>query len=78
MQLGHDLRVIVDFLSQCFHMPIFGRSKDIDYRNAARLLNDGNIEESITALRIIIEKNPEHVNAYVTLAVALMEVQEKK
>ena len=77
MQLGHDLRVTADFLSQCFHMPIFGRSKDIDYRNAARLLNDGKIEEAIAALRIIIEKNPEHVNAIVTLAVALMEVQEK-
>lgn len=58
-------------------MPLFGRSKDLDYRNAARLLNEGRIEEAITELRIIIEKNPEHINAYVTLAVAYMEAQEK-
>ena len=58
-------------------MPFFGRSKDIDYRNAARLLHDGKVDESINALRVIIEKNPGHVNAYVTLAVALMEVQKE-
>jgi tetratricopeptide (TPR) repeat protein len=58
-------------------MPLFGRSKDLDFRNAARLLHDGKIEEAITELRSIIETNPEHINAYVTLAVALMEVQEK-
>jgi len=58
-------------------MPLFGRSKDSDYRNAARLLNEGRTEEAITELRIIIEKNPEQLNAYITLAVALMEVQEK-
>jgi tetratricopeptide (TPR) repeat protein len=58
-------------------MPLFGRSRDLDYRNAARLLNEGKIEEAMIELRFIIEKNPEHINAYVTLAVALMEVQEK-
>ena len=76
MQVGHDLRVITDFVSQCFHMPLFRRSKDVDYRNAARLLNEGRVDEAITELRVIIETNPEHLNAYVTLAVALMEVQE--
>jgi len=58
-------------------MPLFGRSRDLDYRNAARLLNEDKIEEAMIELRFIIEKNPEHINAYVTLAVALMEVQEK-
>jgi tetratricopeptide (TPR) repeat protein len=58
-------------------MPLFGRSKDSDYRNAAKLLNEGRTEEAITELRIIIEKNPEQLNAYITLAVALMEVQEE-
>ena len=77
MQLGHDLRVIADFVSQCFHMPLFGRSKDLDYRNAARMLNEGRIEDAITELRIIIERNPDHINAYVTLAVALMEAQKE-
>ncbi|MFX1561318.1 MAG: hypothetical protein ACFFBL_12080, partial [Promethearchaeota archaeon] len=57
-------------------MPLFRRSKDLDYRNAARMLNEGRAEEAITALRAIIEKNPEYINAYITLAVALMEVQE--
>jgi tetratricopeptide (TPR) repeat protein len=58
-------------------MPLFGRSRDLDYRNAARMLTEGRLDEAITELRIIIETNPEHLNAYVTLAVALMEVQEK-
>jgi tetratricopeptide (TPR) repeat protein len=58
-------------------MSLFRRSKDMDYRNAARLLNEGRIDEAITDLRIIIEKSPEQFNAYVTLAVALMEIQEK-
>jgi len=58
-------------------MPLFGRSKDSDYRNAARLLNEGKVEDAITELRVIIEKNPEQLNAYITLAVALMEVQEE-
>ncbi|MHA1964811.1 MAG: hypothetical protein ACXACG_16960 [Candidatus Thorarchaeota archaeon] len=58
-------------------MPFFRRSKDLDYRNAARMLNEGRIKEAITELRIIIEKNPEHVNAYISLSIALMELQEK-
>ncbi|MFW9835748.1 MAG: hypothetical protein ACFFEK_17225 [Candidatus Thorarchaeota archaeon] len=57
-------------------MPLFGRSKNHEYRNAARLLKEGKAEDAIKNLRIIIEKNPDHINAYVTLAVALMEVQE--
>lgn len=58
-------------------MPIFGRSKDVKYAEAARLLNDGKAAEAIPKLRLIIEKKPNHTNAYVTLAVALMEIQEK-
>jgi tetratricopeptide (TPR) repeat protein len=64
-------------MSQCYQMPIFGRSKDLEYRDAAKLLNEGKAEEAIKKLRMIIEKNPAHINAFVTLAVALMEVQEK-
>jgi len=58
-------------------MPLFGRSKDSEYRDAARLLKEGKVAEAIRKLRVIVEKSPTHVNAYVTLAVALMEAQEK-
>ena len=58
-------------------MPILGRSKDAEYRDAARLLNEGRVQGAIEALRRIIEKNPNHSNACITLAVALMEIQAK-
>lgn len=77
MQVGHDLRVVAELMTQCYKMPLFGRSKDLEYKEAARLLKEGNIPEATTKLRAIIEKNPTHTNAYVTLAVALMETQEK-
>jgi tetratricopeptide (TPR) repeat protein len=76
VQISHNLRVVAEFLRRCSLMPLFKRSKDEDYRNAARLLNEGKVEEAIKKLRIIIEKSPEYINAYITLAVALMEVQE--
>jgi tetratricopeptide (TPR) repeat protein len=63
-------------VSQCLTMPLFRRSKDLEYRNAARLLKEGKAEEAIKQLRIIIEENPKHINAYMALAVALMETQK--
>ncbi|MHA1943591.1 MAG: tetratricopeptide repeat protein [Candidatus Thorarchaeota archaeon] len=57
-------------------MPLFRRSKDKEYTAAARLLASGNAEEAIEALERIIELNPDHMNAHVTLAIALMEAQE--
>lgn len=77
MQIGHDLRVVADVLTQCFHMPLFGRSKDKEYEAAARLLASGDAAGAIEALEKLIELNPDHMNAHITLAIALMEVQEK-
>lgn len=45
------------------------------YENAAKLLADGKAEDAIKSLREIIAEKPDHVNAMVTLAVALMELQ---
>ncbi|MFW9793390.1 MAG: tetratricopeptide repeat protein [Candidatus Thorarchaeota archaeon] len=57
-------------------MPLFGRSKDKEYTAAARLLANGDAAGAIEALEKIIESDPDHMNAHVTLAIALMEVQE--
>ncbi|MHA2199442.1 MAG: tetratricopeptide repeat protein, partial [Candidatus Thorarchaeota archaeon] len=57
-------------------MPLFRSSKDKKYTAAARLLADGDAAGAIEALERIIELDPEHLNAHVTLAIALMEVQE--
>jgi tetratricopeptide (TPR) repeat protein len=54
----------------------FGRKKDIEYREAARKLADGNPKDAIDQLRNILEEKPKHVNAMVTLAVALIQVQK--
>ncbi|MGY5875532.1 MAG: hypothetical protein RTU30_07285, partial [Candidatus Thorarchaeota archaeon] len=56
-------------------MPLF-RRKDKDYDDAARLLSDGNVREAVDGLREILRGNPYHTNAMVTLAVALLEIQE--
>jgi tetratricopeptide (TPR) repeat protein len=56
-------------------MPLF-RRKDNDYEDAARLLSDGKTQDAIEGLRDILRKNPQHKNAMITLAVALLEVQE--
>jgi tetratricopeptide (TPR) repeat protein len=57
-------------------MPLFRRSKDKEYEAAARLLANGNTAHAIDVLEKIVELNPDHMNAHVSLAVALMEVQE--
>ncbi|TFG32416.1 tetratricopeptide repeat protein [Candidatus Thorarchaeota archaeon] len=58
-------------------MPIFGRSKDTEYEHAARLLASGDTLEAIDRFREIISKRPNHTNARVSLAVALMQAQEE-
>jgi tetratricopeptide (TPR) repeat protein len=56
---------------------LFGRSKDKEYEQAARKLADGQIQEAIDLLRNIISKRPDNRNARITLAVALMQAQDK-
>jgi tetratricopeptide (TPR) repeat protein len=60
-----------------FSVPLFGRSKDKEYEQAARKLADGQIQEAIDLLRNIISKRPDNRNARITLAVALMQAQDK-
>jgi tetratricopeptide (TPR) repeat protein len=57
-------------------VPIFKRSKDTEYKQAARLLADGETQAAIERLRLIISEKPNHTNARVSLAVALMQAQE--
>ena len=57
-------------------MPLFNRKQNKEYEAAARLLASGDAAGAIEALEKIVEQNPDHMNAHVTLAVALMEVQE--
>ena len=58
-------------------MPIFGRSKDADYEQAARLLASGETLSAIDQFREIITNKPNHTNARVSLAVALVQVQDE-
>lgn len=60
-----------------FHMPLLKRAKDRKYREAAKLLANGNAKEAITKLRNIISERPDYINARVCLAVALVQSQEK-
>jgi tetratricopeptide (TPR) repeat protein len=55
----------------------FKSSKDSEYRDAARLLAKEETQPAIDKLREIIAKEPNHINARVTLAVALMHLQDK-
>jgi tetratricopeptide (TPR) repeat protein len=58
-------------------MPLFGKSKDKEYEHAARILADGHVQEAIDLLREILSKRPDNRNARVSLAVALMQAQDK-
>jgi tetratricopeptide (TPR) repeat protein len=58
-------------------MPLFGKSKDKEYEQAAGRLADGHVQEAIDLLREILSKRPDNRNARVTLAVALMQAQDK-
>jgi tetratricopeptide (TPR) repeat protein len=59
-------------------MPLFRRRpKDTAYKEAAFLLAEGRPEEAVGRLRAIVDEKPDHINARVTLAVALMQMQGK-
>ncbi|MHA1653557.1 MAG: tetratricopeptide repeat protein [Candidatus Thorarchaeota archaeon] len=55
-------------------MPLL-RRKDKEYERAAQLLVDGEVSKAIDAFREILSNTPNHVNAMVSLAVALLERQ---
>ncbi|TFG32826.1 hypothetical protein EU527_09355 [Candidatus Thorarchaeota archaeon] len=58
-------------------MPLFRQSKDNEYKEAVKSLANGKTDEAIERLRVIISKKPSHTNARVSLAIALMQTQEK-
>ncbi|MCJ7818134.1 MAG: tetratricopeptide repeat protein [Candidatus Thorarchaeota archaeon] len=58
-------------------MPIFGRSKDTEYEQAARLLANNETHAAIDRFREILSKKPNHTNARISLAVALMQAQDE-
>ena len=60
-----------------FLMPLFGSPKDSEYREAVKLLANGKTKDAIEKLRAIISKHSDHTNARVSLAIALMQAQEK-
>ncbi len=55
----------------------FGRKRDDEYQEAARKLAEGETKAAIDQLRKILLEKPKHVNAMVTLAVALIQVQKE-
>lgn len=57
-------------------MPIFGQ-KDKEYQEIAKILAEGQTQKAIARLRAFLEKNSKHTNAMVTLAVALIQAQDK-
>ena len=77
MFLGADLRVVVYIQNLVVLVPIFGRSKDTEYLKAARFLANGETLAAIDEFRKIISKKPDHTNARVSLAVALMQAQDE-
>jgi len=54
-------------------MPIFGRKRNKEYEQAARLLADGQLEEAIRQLRVIVYEKPGFTSALTTLGVALIQ-----
>jgi len=58
-------------------VPIFRRSKNTEYEQAAKLLANGDTQKAIDMLRQIISEKPDHTNARVSLAIALMQAQDK-
>jgi tetratricopeptide (TPR) repeat protein len=58
-------------------VPLFGRSRDKEYEKAAKVLADGQTQEAIDLLREILSKRPDNKNARISLAVALMQAQDK-
>ncbi|UCH03372.1 MAG: tetratricopeptide repeat protein [Candidatus Thorarchaeota archaeon] len=58
-------------------MPLFRRSRDRQYQQAARLLSEGRTEEAAEKLREFLARHPDDSNAMVSLAVALVQVQKE-
>ena len=58
-------------------MPLFGRRKDKEYQEAARLLSEGQTEEASDRLRELLDKHPNDTNAMVSLAIALIQIQKE-
>ncbi|MFX1271738.1 MAG: hypothetical protein ACFFAX_08640 [Promethearchaeota archaeon] len=58
-------------------MPIFGRKKDKEYQEAAKLLSEDRPKEAAEKLRIFLEKHPKDINGMVSLAVSLINGQEE-
>ncbi|MFW9966986.1 MAG: CDC27 family protein [Candidatus Thorarchaeota archaeon] len=59
------------------HMPIFGRKKDKEYQEAARLLAEDKPKEAAEKLRILYKNHLKDINVMVSLAVALIQGQEE-
>lgn len=60
-----------------FSLPRFGRSRDKEYKQAAEKLADGQTREAIDLLRNMLSREPDNRNARITLAVALMQAQDR-
>lgn len=54
-------------------MPLFGRKKNKEYQEAARLLAKGETDEAIQKLRVIIETHPDDTDSLTALGVALIQ-----
>ncbi|MFX1265907.1 MAG: tetratricopeptide repeat protein, partial [Promethearchaeota archaeon] len=74
---GNDLRVLMSGPVEVATMPLFGRKKDKEYQEAARLLSEGQAEEASEKLREFLDKHPNDTNAMVSLAVALIQIQKR-
>lgn len=77
MVSGIDLRVLIDRSVRVVKMPIFGRKKDKEYQEAAKLLAEDRPREAAEKLTSFLEKHPKDINGMVTLAVALIHAQEE-
>ncbi|MHA2425281.1 MAG: tetratricopeptide repeat protein [Candidatus Thorarchaeota archaeon] len=54
-------------------MPIFGRNRNKEYEQAVKLLAEGQIEEAIDHLRLILENYPDYTDALTSIGVAMIQ-----
>lgn len=54
-------------------MPLFGRKKNKEYQEAAKLLSQGETDEAVQKLRDIIKIYPDDANSLTALGVALIQ-----
>jgi tetratricopeptide (TPR) repeat protein len=54
-------------------MPMFRRKYSKQYQSAAHDLSEGKVQEAISKLKEILDKDPQHTNALTTLGVALLQ-----